>query len=351
MFKSGFVEGITEDPNRLNWAGNGPRPLSWAAWYPADKTVETTEKLDGPQEYAYFNMGQIAENASISDEKQKWPLVLLSHGTGGSVQGMGWLARLLAEQGFIVLGVNHHGNTSKEPYLAEGFMTGWERTADLSAILDQADDLPVICGRVDHDRVFACGFSFGGSTVIGLVGAITNQLQFVRWLESGGMPGDGPREFPNLGDEFPRLMGESKVFRNSMKRHSRSYLDKRVKAVVALAPGPPVRGYTAKSLKKISVPIKIMTGEADEEAPFESCSVWLNQHNSTFELISLGKDVGHYTLVGVATDLCRENDSHLSDDLPGVDRVEVLNRIAKETAEFFDGFVEEKKSGWLNWLR
>ncbi|MDA9008761.1 hypothetical protein N9K16_02245 [Alphaproteobacteria bacterium] len=340
MYTSGFIEGKTEDRKRTNWAGDRPRPLSWAAWYPADSNTETTEKLDGPSEYAYFTMGQIAENASISDEKHKWPLVLLSHGTGGSVQGTGWLARLLAEQGFIVLGVNHHGNTSKEPYLAEGFLTGWERTADLSAILDQAESLPTIGGRIDMEKIFATGFSFGGATVIGLVGAITNQMQFVRWLESGPLPGDGPREFPKLDEEFPKLMGKSKMFRDSMKRHSKSYLDNRVKAVVALAPAPTVRGFTVKSLKTISVPVKIMTGEADEEAPFASCSLWLKENNDAFDLISLGKDVGHYTLVGISTDVCRENEPHLSDDLPGVNRMGVLNRVANKAADFFNDYVE-----------
>jgi predicted dienelactone hydrolase len=342
MFKSGFIEGKTFDPNRSDWAGSGKRPLSWAAWYPVSADTETREKLDAAPEHAYFSMGPVAAEAPICRDNETWPLVLFSHGTGGSVQGTGWIARQLAEQGFIVLGVNHHGNNSREPYLPEGFLTGWERTVDLSAILDQAGNLPIIAERINHDRVFALGFSFGGATVISLAGAINNQRQFVRWLESGALPGNGPREFPDLGDHFDRLFKESEVFRSSITRSSKSYKDKRIKAVVALAPGPPVRGFTAKSLKKISIPIKIMTGEADQEAPFDSCSLWLKEQNGNFDLMSLGKDIGHYTLAGICTELCKKESPELSDDLPGVDRALVHERAAHDAAGFFHSFVEPK---------
>jgi hypothetical protein len=45
---------------------------------------------------------------------------ILSYGTGGSAEGMGWLGQRLACLGYICIGVNHHGNTAIEPYRAEG---------------------------------------------------------------------------------------------------------------------------------------------------------------------------------------------------------------------------------------
>jgi predicted dienelactone hydrolase len=53
--------------------------------------------------------------------------VLLSHGPGGAASDLGWLAETLARAGYAVAGVDHHGNTSTEPYVAEGFAFIWEQ--------------------------------------------------------------------------------------------------------------------------------------------------------------------------------------------------------------------------------
>ena len=44
----------------------------------------------------------------------KRPLVLLSHGTGGSAVMLAWLGETLARAGYVVAAINHHGNTATE---------------------------------------------------------------------------------------------------------------------------------------------------------------------------------------------------------------------------------------------
>lgn len=44
----------------------------------------------------------------------------------------GWAGRL--RRGYVVAAVNHHGNTSREPYLPHGFLLWWERAKDLTAV-------------------------------------------------------------------------------------------------------------------------------------------------------------------------------------------------------------------------
>jgi predicted dienelactone hydrolase len=47
-----------------------------------------------------------------------------------------WLGDFLAQHGYIVAAVNHHGNTAAgDQILAQGFALVWERPEDLTAVL------------------------------------------------------------------------------------------------------------------------------------------------------------------------------------------------------------------------
>ena len=105
MHQVGYVEGRTSDPNRRSWRADTSRPLVWAAWYPANSKAVPVERLVGSPDHELFTMGPVAENAALSGAQVKWPVVLLSHGTGGTAQGLGWLGRRLASKGFICIGV------------------------------------------------------------------------------------------------------------------------------------------------------------------------------------------------------------------------------------------------------
>ena len=115
MYKVGYVDGRFFDDERNDWAGTGPRPIGWTAWYPADPGARERTHLLGPPDRPLFVMGQTAEEAPMEPGVESWPVVLISHGTGGSAAGMGWLGCRLAARGYVVLGVDHHGNTAGEP--------------------------------------------------------------------------------------------------------------------------------------------------------------------------------------------------------------------------------------------
>jgi predicted dienelactone hydrolase len=281
-------------------------------------------------------MGPIARGVRLKERTERWPVVLVSHGTGGTATGLGWLGCRLAAAGFVAIGVNHHGNTGLEPYRAEGFLCWWERARDLSVILDTlAADGP-FAGRLDMSRVFAAGFSLGGYTVLALSGAITDLALFAEWSrQQGGTR--GPREFPELPEHAERLRATSAVFRESEARHGSSYWDQRISAVLALAPAPPVRGFTSDSLASIALPVHIAVGEADQEAPAQTCAAWLASHLPNCELTRLGRDVGHYVFLCEATDTGRRMMPAVSIDAPGVDRAAVHRQAADMAIRLFGG--------------
>ena len=332
-FRVGFRQGAITDPARSDWSGDGARPIRWSAWYPA---AECALPARMPAEPALFVTEPVAPDAPLNDERAAFPVVLMSHGTGGTAAELAWLAHRLAGAGFIVIGVDHHGNTASEALRPEGFLCWWERAGDLSVILDRLAEDAFFAGRLDMARVSALGFSLGGHTVLALAGAITEVARFHDWAAATGA-GIGPRALPDLAAHIARLMRDSPVFRSSWERQSVSYRDPRMKAVVALAPAPPVRAFTPDSLAAVTVPVSLMVGEADHDAPAEVGAAWLYRHLPHGRLDLLGPDVGHLTLLNEGTEAGRASDPDRYIDAPGVDRRAVHDRVLRITLKALGG--------------
>ncbi|MFD2205853.1 alpha/beta hydrolase family protein [Kiloniella antarctica] len=319
MYSVGYAEGNDVDISREHWRENRPRPLAWASWYPADGRDKETPS---PQP-------TITKDAQLSTQQVKFPVVLLSHGTGGRAQGLSWLGTRLAEQGFISIAVSHHGNNCTEPYLAEGFLCWWERARDLSTVIDLLTCREPFVDRLDTSAISAVGFSLGGYTVLSLLGALTNYDLFKDWLASKQLKDTGPKEFPNLSQAIPELMEQSKKFRQSMERQGVSYRDHRIKSAVALAPAPTIRAFEPASLKSISVSVGIMVGQDDKEAAHQDCAVWLKEQNPRMTLELLEKNVGHYVFLPEATPLDLVNEPDIFRDPEGVNRRDIHDRATR----------------------
>ena len=343
LHKVGWRQGMLADPMRPAWSGDGPRPIRWSAWYPADPAAEAI-LVGVPPDAPLYLLGELARDAPPSAATERFPVVLLSHGTGGTAASLGWLARRLAAAGWVVLGVDHHGNTASEPYCAEGFLCWWERPRDLTVALDVLAATAPFTDRLDSDRVVAAGFSLGGHTVLGLAGAVTDMRLFAAWAE-GRSSGRGPREFPDLADRLPTLLATSATLRASWERQSESCRDPRVKAVLACAPAPTVRGFTPASLRAIDLPVALAVGEADREAPPDEGARWLHAQLPHSSLELLGAAVGHYALLAEGTAHGRAVMPELWADPPGVDRRVVHERVARTALATFGEVVKLESPG------
>lgn len=335
MHKVGTRSLRLEDAARRDWDDRGPRPLSLSVWYPAsDDSVE--RELLAPEDEPLFRLGRMAVDAPLRDAPKQLPMVLLSHGTGGAAGSLSWLGAGLAAEGYVVIGVNHHGNTALEPHHAAGFLCWWERARDLTVALDQlAADGP-FAGRLDLGRVYAAGFSLGGYTVLALAGAISDLALFRAW-GAGNPLARGPAEFPDVIDRIPKLLAENAVFRASWEGHGASFADARVRAVISCAPAPTVRAFTAESLAAIPQPITLVATRGDREAPYDQCALWLSERLATSELTLLGPELGHYAFLSEGTELGRARMPEILVDAPGVQRRRLHERVvALARATFAD---------------
>lgn len=190
------------------------------------------------------------------------PLILVSHGSGGSLTGLSWLGAGLARQGAVVLMVNHPGSTSGDS-TPLGSLPLDLRARDLSAALDQALGDPALAARIDPDRIAVLGFSMGGGTALQLAGARFDRAAYgaycdrsgaagmdCLWLRSGGVD---PADLP------PRMEADLR--------------DPRISAVIGVDPAFG-HAFTPESLAAMELPaLLISLGETGPGSGWEAVDI------------------------------------------------------------------------------
>jgi predicted dienelactone hydrolase len=320
------------------WRGAKTHALVTTVWYPADAKAAEQAQWIGPPDAPLLAAGKAAPGAKPA--QGKFPLIVLSHGTGGSALVMGWLGTVLAAHGYIAAAVNHPGNNALEPYTPAGFSLWWERAKDLSEVIDQMLADPQFRGHVDERRIAAAGFSLGGYTMIALAGGITDRAAYQAFCKSSRADGicKAPPEFPELLTYFARLDDVAKddpEVARSLAHERESHRDSRVRAVFAIAPalGP---AFPAEGLAKITIPVRIVAGVDDDNVPVESSAKYLAKQIRGAKLDLLPGGVRHYEFLGTCTALGRERLGAICTDKPGVDRDAVHEKVSAMAVEFFD---------------
>ena len=114
------------------------------------------------------------------------PLVVFSHGIGGSREGYSYLGKNWAAQGFASLHVQHEGSDNRlwtgNPLALMSRVQGAaqeseaiHRVQDLRVALDQVLSDVELAARLDADRIGAAGHSYGANTVLLASGAVVQR--------------------------------------------------------------------------------------------------------------------------------------------------------------------------------
>lgn len=318
-----------------NWRGAHTHALLTTIWYPAAPSSVEKPQLIGPPGSPLFLAGSAAQNAKLAASPSRFPLVLLSHGTGGSAMQLAWLGEYLAAHGFIAAAVNHPGNNALEPYTIEGFTLWWLRAHDLSVALNHLLDDRTFGPRIDRARIGAAGFSLGGYTMIEIAGGVTNAQAAVDYCNSPRSRGTcNIHEFPDLVAKAEDLLKTDSDFAAAFAEGNKSYRDPRVRAVFAIAPalGP---AFSPEALAKISVPVQIVVGAADPLAPPADNAEYFARHIRGAKLVILPGGVAHYTFLEPCTPAAAKQLPAYCDNAPGVNRVRVHDQVAAMAAQFF----------------
>lgn len=330
----GFNRFEFHDASRSNWADTGPRPLVTYIWYPAESSSEM-RKFGIPPDKPVFIAGNAAWQAAFFEAGQRYPLIIMSHGTGGAGMQMMWLGRELAANGFIAIAVDHHGNTAAEDaYDPRGFRLPWERALDLSAAIDLLLDDPTFGPRIDSRRIGAVGYSLGGYSVIALAGGITDLSKFEAFCASDARDAtcNPQSEFPEAESEFQKLSGTDRLTFESLSRHANSFRDDRIKSFVVLAPAL-VQAFSTESLNDIQAPFLIIAGSGDTIAPHDTNADTLSNMLPRAQTKLLDK-AGHYVFLSECTLKGRLFVSVCSDPI-GVNRSRIHKEVSSTVGRYF----------------
>lgn len=317
-----------------NWRGAQTEALVTRIWYPVDPSVPAMAHDIGPPGHAIFQSHPAAVDAPLSAAQARYPLLLLSHGTGGSADSLDWLGAGLAAAGYVVAGVNHPGNNALEPMTLEGFVLWWERALDMSEVLDGVLADPTLGPHIAHDRIGAVGFSAGGYTVLELAGARTSLQAFKDFCASPAAdPNCQPPEMSRIKAGGSTLSAPSPEMAASMSRSGASYRDERIKAVFAIAPGIG-QAFDANSFADVQIPVAMVAGSADPIAPVKTNI----EHIAGFlprASVTLLPGAGHYTFLDICVAAMAESLAQVCKDSAGVDRAVIHARTIDLAIGFF----------------
>lgn len=161
------------------------------------------------------------------------PLVVVSHGSGGSHLVYRTLAAHLARRGFVVAMPEHPGNNRNDNTLAGTPEILVHRPRQVRLVMDWAFSPGGFGAHLRGDSAAVVGHSLGGYTALAV---------------AGGRPTSVPGETPDPPRPIPVVA------------------DPRVKALVLLAPAMP--WFIAEgTLRDVHVPILLLTAEKDVQTP------------------------------------------------------------------------------------
>lgn len=291
---------------------DGP-PLEAGIWYPSD--APASSRRLGLYTQTVAAGGEVAGSSL--------PLVVMSHGTGGSFEGHYDTALALAEAGFVVAAVTHTGDNYRDQ---SGSLVGDPRKASenrprhVKALIDYMLASWPQHDRLDPMRIGIFGFSAGGFTALVAIGAVPDLSLGPaycaahpdewgcrrRTRESGMPPAAAPAAFVH---------------------------DARIAAAVVVA--PPGLWFTADGLAGIKAPIQLWRGDSDEILPHPRHAQHLYEALAMKPEYHVVPNAGHFAFLApcapaferVAPEGCR--------DPAGFDRVAFHREFNSDVVAFF----------------
>ncbi len=292
------------------------RPIITEVWYPVDQ--ETPAQASA----GFWLRCDEARDAPLSNQKSKYPLILLSHGSGGDRYTISWLAEVLAANGYIVAAMDHYGNTWNNK-IPEHYAQPWERPKDVSFVLNQLLSCSQFKDRIDQNKIGFAGYSLGGATGIWVAGA-TADVDDLKKVKDNCMKDIGDLVSMNVLDKI------------NFKQAEGSFKDRRISAMVLMAPALGWL-FDTSSLESIQIPVFIFATEKDLIAPIENNARVFAQKIARASLKIFTGDATHYVFLSRATVVGKRFlDPKYCTDPASINRKNVHEEIAKKSVHFFD---------------
>jgi predicted dienelactone hydrolase len=278
-------------------------------------------------------MGPFTPNVAVDGppEPSVKALIVLSHGTGGSELGHSSLAEALARSGYLVAALRHPRDNWTDASLLRNSPERYfiERPRQVTRVIDAMLRDPMWKDRIARDdrgpRVGAVGHSAGGYTVLALAGGEPDLARIARHCTAERA--DDPL-FCRTGGTEPTTPTNAAPTPTAL-----GLADKRVRAVVALAPVGVV--FTGESLARIRIPVLVYEAEKDRWLVPRFHAEWIARNLPNAELRRV-PNAWHFAFLDAPSMPIPTEDGDLGANPPGFDRAAFLKQLAIGIPAFFD---------------
>jgi predicted dienelactone hydrolase len=264
------------------------------------------------------------------------PLVVISHGHGGSNLGHRDLATSLASHGLIVATIEHPGDnyhdSTANGKAAALIGRALQISATVSALL--ADDRwgPLL----DSARIGVAGFSAGGYTSLLVVGAVPQFERFVDYCLEHGSDPEICTENDSIRADLAHGGRPERDFLQGIQRQLHRWgptADPRVKAAFVMAPQSIV--FDSAGLSHIDRPVFLYYAEHDQVLIPSANALRIKAFIPTLNAIRGIPNADHWVFLSPCTPSQAKVLGFICHDPPGVDRAAVHRRIAADALAFF----------------
>jgi predicted dienelactone hydrolase len=300
---AGFVDLRLDDPVEGG-------PMRAIAFYPAQTSGAATRL--GP-----FTIDAVPNATAAAGV---FPLIVFSHGTGGSLLSHHDSLSALARAGFVAAAVEHPRDNFRDD---SGFGTDLQlvgRPHHIVALMDGVRAHGTTGALVNMARIGMVGHSVGGYTALLVAGAIPDF----------GLMEDYRRAVP----VDPLRARADAVWGQRRRPELRYVTDPRVRAIFLMAPA---LGYVfdRKGLAKVQVPVRLYRPTADEllAHPWNAERiVQMLPRPAEYQVVD---GAGHFAFLAPCTSAFAAQAPAICMDAPGVDRIALHARLNAEMIDFF----------------
>jgi predicted dienelactone hydrolase len=243
------------------------------------------------------------------------PLIVISHGSGGSFEGHYDTALALAEAGFVVAAVTHTGDNYRDP---SAFARVENRPRHITALVHymltswQHHDL------LDPARIGMFGFSAGGFTTLVMIGGVPDMTRVAPYCTEH--PGEWACR--KLHGTYTPPAPDAFVH------------DPRIAAAVIAAPAIGY-SFTTEGLANIQAPIQLWRGDNDEILPHPRHAQNVYDGLPTKPEYHVVPNAGHFAFLAPCTQALERVAPEICRDPEGFDRVAFHREFNAAVVDFF----------------
>ena len=249
------------------------------------------------------------------------PLVVISHGSGGSFAGHYDTALALANAGFVAAAVTHTGDSYDAPDRAVEI---WRRPAQLEALIDYMLSAWPQHGQIDVHRLGVFGFSAGGFTALVAAGGVPDLRSVTQHCAA----------HPTYFDcqIVSRANARAPV---ALDQPASVWVhDARVRAAVVAAPALGF-SFGKAGLAGVRVPVQLWRSEFDHILPIPDYADAVNADLPVKPEFHLAPNADHFDFLAPCSEGLAQHAPDICLERPGFDRAAFHARFDAEVVRFF----------------